>query len=200
MKTVRGMTALTVLPANEVPWDDVRTVFGTRGDPSTCWCQFFMVDNKTWNATSSADKERMLCERVDADRPAPGVIAYLDGEPVGWCAVEPRVAYRRILTSRVAKGSVEQPADEAVWAVTCFVVRVGFRRRGVATALLESAVAHAFAHGARVIEGYPVDTAEKKASSADLYHGGLSLFLAAGFELISRPTPGRVVVSLRADR
>lgn len=187
---------MKVIPVTDASWEDVRTVFGTRGDPSTCWCQFFMVDNKTWNATSPAEKERMLCDRIAADRPAPGVLAYLDDEPVGWCAVEPRVAYRRILTSKVAKGSEEDADDEAIWAVTCFVVRVGFRRQGVAGQLLDAAIAHAFANGARVIEGYPVDTTEKKASSAELYHGSLSLFLSGGFSIVSRPYSGRAVVSL----
>jgi ribosomal protein S18 acetylase RimI-like enzyme len=192
------MSGLRIAPVSEVPWHDVRTVFGTRGDPARCWCQYFMLSNRDWNETSSAQKERMLCERIAQNRPAPGVLAYRDGEPVGWCAVEPRTDYRRILTSKVATGSVERPDDPRMWAVTCFVVRVGFRRQGVASALLDGAVAHARKHGARAIEGYPVDTAEKKASSAELYHGSLSLFLKGGFTMVSRPTPGRAVVSLAA--
>ncbi|MCU1439022.1 MAG: family N-acetyltransferase [Rhodoglobus sp.] len=187
------------MPVSDVPWHDVRTVFGTRGDPARCWCQYFILSNREWNETSAADKERMLCGRIEENRSAPGVLAYLDGEPVGWCAIEPRTDYRRILTSRVVTGSVEPPDDARVWAVTCFVVRVGFRRQGVAGALLEAAVAHARKHGARDIEGYPVDTAEKKASSAELYHGALSLFLGAGFHVVSRPAAGRAVVSLSVE-
>lgn len=198
---------LRVVPVSEAPWDDVRTVFGTRGDPSTCWCQFFKVDAAAWKAKDhAAGFERALCEQVDAARASrsagPGVLAYLGSEsegwqPVGWAAVEPRPVYPRILAGRMMPGSAEtDDTDESVWAVTCFAVRVGFRRRGVAAALLDGAVDEARRGGARVVEAYPVDTKGEKISSADLYHGPLSAFTAAGFEITGRPVEGRAVVRL----
>src|SRR6185503_6366863 len=111
----------------------------------------------------------------------PGVLAYEGDEPVGWCAVEQRTAYRRILNSHLITESDEELDAGDVWFVSCFVVRVGHRRKGVAGALLEGAVAHAREHGARVIEAFPV-VAGPDTSSADLYHGPLSAFEAAGFE------------------
>jgi ribosomal protein S18 acetylase RimI-like enzyme len=187
---------IRVVPVTEVPWSDVRTVFGTRGDPSTCWCQYFKVSNAQWRATDVPALEAALCEQV-RHSPGPGLIAYAADEPAGWVAVEPRPAYGRLHRTRVvAEGSAEEPDDPSVWAVTCFAVRVGFRRRGVASALLAAAVEHCRASGARVVEGYPIDTAERKASSADLYHGALSTFVSAGFEIVSRPQAGRAVVSL----
>lgn len=114
----------------------------------------------------------MLKQQVRDLDPAPGVIAYLDGEAVGWCAVEPRPSYRRLDRMRILKGSPERPDDDSVWAVTCFVVRVGFRKRGVGRALLAGAVEHARRGGARVVEGYPVDPAQReKVSSAELPGG-----------------------------
>ena len=85
-----------------------------------------------------------------------------------------------------------------MWSVTCFVVAPGDRRTGVAGALLAAAVEHAFAHGATVVEGYPVDPAQRtNAGPADLYHGTLGLFLAAGFKVVSDAVPeGRAVVRL----
>jgi len=198
---------LRVVPVAEAPWDDVRTVFGTRGDPSTCWCQFFKVDAAAWKAPNHAAAfERALCEQIDAARASrsagPGVLAYLGSdaegwEPVGWAAVEPRTAYPRILAGRMMPGTAEPDRDDdGVWAVTCFVVRVGFRRRGAAAALLAGAVDEARRGGARVVEAYPVDTGGQKVSSADLYHGPLSAFEAAGFEITGRPAEGRAVVRL----
>jgi GNAT superfamily N-acetyltransferase len=189
------------IPVTEAPWDDVRSVFGTRGDPSTCWCQFFKVDPATWKAQDVDFFERSLCEQVDAaraDRSAgPGVLAYLDSEPVGWAAVESRPAYPRVLSSRVIPASAEPDhGDAGVWAITCFVVRVGYRRRGVAAALLQGAIDEARRGGARVVEAYPVDTGGQKVSSADLYHGPLSAFTAAGFQITGRPVEGRAVVRL----
>src|SRR3954451_16270029 len=106
--TTSVTAGLRVVPVAEARWDDVRTVFGTRGDPSTCWCQFFKVDAAAWKAKDHAAVfERALCEQVDEARglaewgarsPGHGGLAYLgsdaDGwEPVGWAAVEPRTAY-----------------------------------------------------------------------------------------------------------
>ncbi|MET0887535.1 MAG: GNAT family N-acetyltransferase, partial [Mycetocola sp.] len=117
--------------------------------------------------------------------------------PVGWCAVEPRTSYSRLNRMTVVKGSPEKPDDDSVWAVTCFVVRVGFRKRGIGRALLGGAIDHARRGGARVIEGYPVDPAEReKVSSAELYHGSVSLFAANGFREVSRPSPDRAVMQL----
>jgi GNAT superfamily N-acetyltransferase len=126
------------------------------------------------------------------------VLAYRDGEPVGWCAVAPRPTYTRLPRTEVLRGT--QPAelaDPAVWSVTCFVVRVGHRRAGLSRVLLDGAVQLARDGGARVVEGYPVDVAAKATtSSAELYHGPLSTFLSAGFREVARPRPARPVVRL----
>lgn len=205
-----------IVPVTDAPWADVERVFGTRGDPSTCWCQFFKLPNAAWKTITAPECRSALEEQVQTAQTGraypPGVIAYLEhdenndedssaeapaAEPVGWCAVEPRTAYGRLRTAEVVKGSPEDPDDQSVWAITCFVVRVGFRRKGIGGALLQGAVDQAGRLGARVIEGYPVDTAERKTSAAELYHGTLSQFLGAGFEITDRPSPSRAVVTLR---
>jgi GNAT superfamily N-acetyltransferase len=189
--------SLDIVSIADAPWHDVQTVFGTRGDPSSCWCQYFKMDNAEWKTASRATCEPLLKQQVQVLDPAPGVIAYLNGEPVGWSAIEPRPKYRRLDRMRVLAGSPEQPDDESVWAVTCFVVRVGFRKQGIGRALLAGAVDHARRGGARVVEGYPVDPAlREKVSSAELYHGSVSLFAANGFREVSRPTPDRAVMQL----
>jgi ribosomal protein S18 acetylase RimI-like enzyme len=172
----------------------VRTVFGTRGDPSTCWCQYFKLSGRQWREATVPECEAALHEQSEHD-PGPGLLAYEGDEPVGWVAVEPRTRYSRLQSSTIVKaGSVEPADDTSVWAITCFVVRVGFRRRGVGTALLAGALEHAQASGARVVEAYPVDTTVRQASAADLYHGVLASFVDAGFEVAARPIRGRAVV------
>ncbi|MFC6355959.1 GNAT family N-acetyltransferase [Luethyella okanaganae] len=190
---------VTIVSATDAPWADVEQVFGTRGDPSRCWCQFFKMSNAGWDTAKSAECKAEFQAQVRASATSPGVIAYLDGEAVGWCAVEPRVNYSRLARTKIVTDGSTEPLDDAsVWAVTCFVVRVGYRRRGIAAALLLGAIEQARRHGARVLEGYPVDVAERaKTSAAELYHGSLSLFLGAGFEVASRPSPGRPVTRLQ---
>jgi GNAT superfamily N-acetyltransferase len=178
-------------------FDDVIDLFGTRGDPSWCWCQFFVTTGSDY--TGSADDNREALRAQAARRPRPGLVAYADGAPVGWVQVGPRPAYPRLCGNRallkVAGGDID---DAGVWAVTCFVVRVGQRRRGIGTTLLAAAVAAARDAGAHTLEGHPVDVAARggRASSADLYHGALSTFVAAGFEEVGRTGPGRPVVRL----
>lgn len=198
MSTTTSNAEISIVSVADAPWDDVRTVFGTRGDPAGCWCQWFKQKHTDWTKTSPEERRAMLQEQVRECDPVPGLIAYLDGEPVGWCAVEPRTRYQRLRTTKVVStGSPEAWEDQSVWAVTCFVVRVEYRRRGVSRALLDAAVEHAREHGARIVEGYPVDVAaKKKVSSADLYYGTLSTFEGSGFTLVSRPTSGRAVVQL----
>jgi GNAT superfamily N-acetyltransferase len=196
--------AVVVQRVDEVPWADAEKVFGTRGDPSTCWCQFFKVTNADWKQLDGPTCAALLGGQVQDARenpgkPTPGLIAYQDGEPVGWVAVEPRTSYPTALRGKVITGGSSEAAnDGSVWAVVCFVVRVGFRRRGIAGALLAAAVVHARKCGARVLEGYPVDVDEReKVSSADLYHGTLTIFEAEGFTVTARPVPGRALVTMR---
>lgn len=193
------LSELTVRPVDTVPWHDVRTVFGIRGDPAGCWCQFFKLSNADWKDLSREDCSEMLRDQIAASPPAPGVLAYLGDEPVGWCAIEPRPNYSRLKRMPLVEaGGLDDVDDASVWAVTCFVVRVGFRKRGVSAALLDGALDHARAHDARIVEAYPVNAAERPGvSSADLYHGPLSLFESAGFTVVARPAPARAVVQLR---
>jgi GNAT superfamily N-acetyltransferase len=161
-----------------------------------------------WNSSTPDARKERLRARFDAGGPAPGVLAFRGGLPVGWCAVEPRVCYPRILRSQVlraagpaARNDPGHESEGPVWSVTCFVVAPGHRRSGVAADLLRAAVGHALSHGAGIVEGYPVDPDQRpKAGPADLYHGTLGLFLEAGFELVSDAVPGRAVVRLVVHR
>jgi GNAT superfamily N-acetyltransferase len=178
-------------------WDDVVAVMGTRGDPSRCWCQWFRLRRPDFHDASVAQRRAALHTQADAPAP-PGVLVYdAEGVPSGWCAVAPRADYPRLTTYRVAATDDE----DGLWAVTCFLVRVGARRQGLAEILLDGAVDLARRHDARVVEAYPVDTTARAASSAELFHGPLSVFLGAGFrEVGARAAPARPVVRLALER
>ena len=129
-------------------------------------------------------------------RDTSGLVAYLDREPVGWCAVEPRPEYEGLL--RVFRvpwdGRDEDKADDGVWAVTCLFARAGFRRRGVSRALARAAVAFARERGARAIEAYPIIATN--AIAEELHVGTPSVFADAGLVEVSRPTERRLVMRL----
>ncbi len=195
-----GEDAVRVRPVTDVPWADVETVFGTRGDPSRCWCQYFKLAGDAWRGSTREECRESLREQVQV-RPGPGLLAYLGSEPVGWCAVEPRPGYERLRNALVSRGSPEPFEDDSVWVIPCLVVRPGYRKRGIGRALVAAAVAHAGEHGARVIEAYPVDPDERpQVSAAELYHGTVSVFQDAGLEVAARPLPGRALMRLTVDR
>lgn len=189
------MATIEIRPARADRFGDVEHALTGGGDGATCWCQWWMVRGKDWDATSVDEKREMLRADLEASPPS-ALIGYIDGEPAGWVKVAPRPAQPRLAHTRNVQQSPEPLDDPSVWAVTCFVVRREHRRAGLGTALLDAAIAHATQHGARVIEGYPIDAAVKKASANALYHGSLSTFLAAGFREVATPAPGRPIVSL----
>ncbi len=203
-QTTREMTdaAVCVVPANEASWEDLQTVFGARGEASRCQCQWFKIRDFEWRSVPVAERAARLREQTGCGHPraraTSGLAAYLDGEPAGWCAVEPRTAYVRLLRARVPwTGRTEDRDDAGVWAVTCFVTRVGFRRRGVSRVLAAAAVGFARERGARAIEGYPIITEPgREMTWGELYVGSRSIFAAAGFAEVSRPTPRRAVMRI----
>jgi GNAT superfamily N-acetyltransferase len=185
-------------PLTEQGWDDLVALFGTRGDPSWCWCQFFLTTGKDYTGSSAANKAA-LREQVTTDPRPQGVIAHLGDEAVGWVQVGPRAAYPRLVANRAMRAVTGDDLDDpSVWAVTCFVVKVGRRRKGVATALLAAAIELARAHGARILEGHPVDVAARsgRVSGAELYHGVATTFERAGFVEVGRTGATRPVMRI----
>jgi GNAT superfamily N-acetyltransferase len=193
--------ALSIVPANEAGCEDLQTIFGTRGTARTCQCQRYKLrPREAFRSFPVEERAQRLREQTDCGHPrsgtTSGLVAYLDGEPVGWCAVEPRTAYEGLLrTFRVPwEGRAEDKADDSVWAVTCLFTRAGFRKRGISRALARAAVDFARERGARAIEGYPMVT--KDVILEELHVGTEGVFADAGFEVVSRPTLRRVVMRI----
>lgn len=194
-------SSIRVVPANEASWDDLQTVFGTRGPASRCQCQRFKLHRlESFGGFPVEERAQRLRDQTDAGSPesgaTSGLVAYLDAEPVGWCAVEPRTSYEGLVrNNRVPwEGRSEDKTDDTVWAVTCFLTRTGFRRRGVSRALARAAVDFARDRGARALEGYPITS--KNAILEELLVGSPSVFADAGFVEVSRPTLRRVVMRI----
>lgn len=193
--------AISVRPANEASWEDLQTIFGTRGPAARCQCQRFKLRPREYFAgfpveeRASRLREQTDCDHPESDRTS-GLVAYLDGEPVGWCAVEPRCNYVGLVrNNRVPwDGRDENRADETVWAVTCFFIRKGFRNTGVGRVLARATVDFARQRGARAIEGYPINT--KKVIIEELLVGTVGMFADAGFTEVSRPSLRRVVMRI----
>ncbi len=120
------------------------------------------------------------------DTPAPGLLAYEDGKPVGWVAVAPRSELTRIVRSRTTP-----PVDkEAVWVIPCVTVRRGHRGRGIAVALIQAAAAYALGQGAPAVEAYPRADGERTGDD-NVYFGTETMFSRAGFVKVREPLEDR---------
>jgi GNAT superfamily N-acetyltransferase len=193
--------AISVVPANVASWEDLQAVFGSRGAAAGCQCQRYkLAPRESFRSFPAEERASRLRQQADSGHPesdtTSGLVAYLDGEPAGWCAVEPRSAYDGL--ARVFRipwdGRDEDKADASVWAVTCFFTRKGFRKRGVSRALAKAAADFARERGARAIEGYPIIT--KDVIIEELHVGTKSVFDDAGFTEVSHPTLRRVVMRI----
>ncbi len=149
---------------------------------------WWRLPHAAWQQGKGAGNRRAL-RRVVATGPPPGILAYADGQPVGWCAVAPRAAYPRLARSRALA-----PVDDApVWSLTCFFVARPWRGRGLTRALLDAAAADVRRRGGRVLEGYPI---ERSARTADafVYTGLASTFRRAGFHEVARRSRTRPIM------
>jgi GNAT superfamily N-acetyltransferase len=204
---------VTIVPANEASCGDLQAVLGTRGYAASCQCQRFKIRGRDWDLewtkpgpapTSFPVEERAhrlrtqtQCGHPESDTTS-GLIAYLEGEPVGWCAIEPRTAYIRLRGKPLVwAGRAEDKSDERVWAATCFITRAGYRRLGVSRALARAAVDFARQRGARALEGYPMITEPgRDVTWGELHVGSRSIFVDAGFTEVTHPTLRRVVMRI----
>lgn len=188
------MAEVRVEPATERRFDDVTTMLNPRGREQACWCLHWRLP-RGLPIDGREDHLRELC----ADQP-PGLLAYLDDPDapdapvVGWVGLAPRSAVGSLQRSRVLPRG--EPADwPTTWVVMCFVVRPGYRRRGVARALLRGAVEHARSQGGRVVEGFPVEAAPgARVPVSAAYVGTVELFESEGFEPVgdTAATSGRL--------
>lgn len=166
--------SIEVRPASV--FEDVAILVGPKKPTSqSCFCLSYRIPGKESQALrgeARAERMRGLC----TEDPPPGVIAYLDDEPVGWAAVHPRQD-----TSFARNRLIPSVDGLDVWSLWCLRVRPGYRKQGITHALIDGAVAFAREHGAPAVEAYPVDNHGAKVDLTMAYVGTRALFESAGF-------------------
>jgi GNAT superfamily N-acetyltransferase len=181
--------SLRFRPATSSRWSDIEELFGERGACGGCWCMFWRVPRRQYEANKGAGNKRALKRVVTKGQP-PGIIAYQGKEPIGWCAIAPREQYIGLTTSRLLK-----PIDDSpVWSISCLFIKTSYRRKGISTLMLRAAIDFARKQGAKVIEGYPVEPSMEKMPDPFLWQGVPSAFKAAGFKEMLRRSPSRPIM------
>ncbi|MFZ5608452.1 MAG: GNAT family N-acetyltransferase [Pseudomonadota bacterium] len=182
----------TIHPLTPGRWADFERVMGANGACAGCWCMWWRLKRKDWEAAQGAGNRRAM-RRIVGAGPPPGLIGYSEGAPVAWAQICPRADLPTLDRSPVLA-----PIDAApVWSLSCFYIRPGHRRAGWSGRLIAAAIDHAAAHGASVVEAYPWDRAGKQ-SSTTIFTGIASTFARHGFREVARRAPHRPIMRWQA--
>lgn len=192
-ETTTPPLVLDIHPLTPDRWDDLETLFGKQGAYSGCWCMWWRLPGQEFGRHTGQQRKEQF-RGIVADGRVPGLLAYREGQPVGWCALAPRDEFPRFDRSRYWKPIDDQP----VWSLNCFYIAARQRGQGIATRLLHAAIDYAREQGAMMLEAYPKDV-ETPVSASSVYTGTATMFLAAGFEEVARRHPERPIVRLRLD-
>jgi len=180
---------LEIYPLTPARWHDLESLFGERGACGGCWCMFWRLTRSEYERKKGAGNRRAF-KRIVESGPPPGLLAYTGGKPAGWCAIGPREDYPTLERSRV----LARIDDEPAWSVTCFFVAKPFRRQGITVRLLEAAADFARKHGARIVEGYPVEPKRGRMPDVFAYTGLPSAYRKAGFVEVLRRSETRPIM------
>lgn len=182
------MTKIVTKELSPALWTDLETLFGKNGACAGCWCMFWRLEKGENLQNVGVKNTKRRFKKLVTGGKAHGVLAYLDGVPVGWCSFDKRVDY--LALNRAPSLACDDA--EKVWSLPCFFIKAGFRGKGVARALLKAALAAMKKRGAKIAEAYPVKpTADGKIPAAFAYTGVPALFTPEGFELVQLKPRGK---------
>lgn len=185
---------IEIKPLTTERWNDATSLFGERGGYSGCWCMFWRLDRSDFKKLRGEGTKEIL-HQMTTKKQEPGLLAYIDGKPAGWCSVGPRENYLALENSRILK----RVDDEPVWSIVCFFVDKSARKQGLMYALVRSAVTYAKKRGAKVVEGYPIDMQSDKLAGQKLnsyagYMGVASAYREAGFVEAGRASETQLIM------
>jgi GNAT superfamily N-acetyltransferase len=186
----REVSGLEFHPLTQERWVDLEKLFGQRGACGGCWCMSWRLARSDFMRQRGEMNRRALKNLVDSGK-VPGILAYAEGQPIGWCAVAPRETFPRLERSKIL-GRID---NKPVWSVVCFFVVKAFRRKGMSVRLLNAAVDYVKKQGGKILEGYPVEP-KKDWTPPDpfVYTGLASAFRKAGFLEVARRSKTRPIM------
>jgi GNAT superfamily N-acetyltransferase len=180
---------LTFHPLTPERWSDLEALFGKNGAYGGCWCMWWRVSRSEFSKQAN-EGNRQALKAITESGEVPGILAYVENQPAGWCSIAPREAFPSLERSRTLKRVDDLPA----WSAVCFYVARPYRRKGLMADLLRAAIDYASEHGARIIEGYPIDPKHDNLPPVSSYTGILSAFQEVGFVEVARRSEKRPIM------
>ncbi len=180
---------LTFQPLQLKRWKDFEELFGARGACGGCWCMSWRLSRSVFDRQKGNANKKAMKNLVTKNEQV-GILAYIDGKPVGWCAIAPRDKFIKLENARVLKRIDNKP----VWSITCFFIAKEFRRQGISVEILKGVIAYCRKKGVEVIEGYPIIPYSDNMPAAFAWTGILSSYTRAGFRVAKRWSKARPIV------
>jgi GNAT superfamily N-acetyltransferase len=176
-------------PVTKENWEDFENLFGEKGACAGCWCMLWRLRRKEYDSSRGAGNKRKMKSLVYAGI-VPGILAYDNEKPVGWCSVAPREDFPVLENSRVMKRIDDKP----VWSVVCFFINKDYRKKGLSVELLNAAKKYVKNNNGKIIEGYPIEPKAEKSPDVFVWTGLASAFRKAGFKEIVRRSETRPIM------
>jgi GNAT superfamily N-acetyltransferase len=176
-------------PVTKESWKDFESLFGEKGACAGCWCMYWRMRRKDYDAQRGSGTKRKMKNLINGGI-IPGILAYDNDVPVGWCSVAPREDFPVLENSRV----LQRIDDKPVWSVVCFFINKDYRRKGLSVELLNAAKKYVKNNGGKILEGYPVEPKAAKSPDVFVWTGLASAFRKAGFKEIIRRSETRPIM------
>lgn len=170
-------------------WKDFEKLFGEKGACAGCWCMYWRISSSQWKKQQGAGNKRAI-KRLIFSGKTPGLLAYDNGQPIGWCSVTPRAELIRLESSRIFKPVDDKP----VWSIVCFFIDKNYRKKGVSVEFLNAAKKYVKSKRGKIIEGYPVEPKEGKYPDTFAYTGLVTAFTQTGFKEVTRRSETRPIM------
>jgi len=180
---------LTFQPVTLDTWDDMQRLFGEPGAQNGCWCMYWRQTRAEYRE-GFGERNRQAMAQIIASGKVPGILAYHNGHPIGWCSIAPREDFGSLERSRTLKRIDDKP----VWSIVCFAISRPYRGRGVSRALIDAAIDYARENGAAIVEAYPLTPEAARDAPYDQYMGIMSTLEAAGFREVARRSDRRAIL------
>ena len=186
----KSRVGLKIEPLTTGNWDEFVRLFGEKGACGNCWCMYYRLSNSAFHDGKSGEGNKNAMKALVRDGKPAGLIGYIEGNPVAWCAFAPREDFIKLEKSRVHK----RIDDMTVWSIPCLFIHKKFRGSGISSELLKGAIDYAGKNGIKVLEAYPVIPTTDKMPDAFAWTGLLKSFEHAGFEIVDRTSKNRPMV------
>jgi len=176
-------------PVTKENWKDFENLFGEKGACAGCWCMLWRLRRREYDSSRGAGNKKKMKSLVNAGI-VPGILAYDNDKPVGWCSVAPREDFPVLENSRV----LQRIDDKPVWSVVCFYINKDYRKKGLSVELLNAAIKYVRNNKGKILEGYPVEPKKGKTADVFAWTGLASAFRKAGFKEVIRRSETRPIM------